>query len=127
MTSRTAQRGPVAVPGNYLHGCLLLLVAEAPHHGYELVEQLGDLGFQQVDSASVYRALRRLNDEGLVDSWWEESAVGPARRRYGVTPAGTAGLEEWTSTVAATSRSLGSFLDRHRRLIRRRAPLVAHG
>ena len=116
MRSRPAQHGPVAVPGMYLHGCLLLLVSESPTHGYELVERLAKLGIANVDSGTVYRALRRLNDEGLVSSSWEEAAAGPARRRYAVTPTGAASLDNYTSTVVARSRSLGFFLARHRRL-----------
>lgn len=81
-----------------------------------LVERLAGMGIANVDSGTVYRALRRLNDEGLVSSSWEEVAAGPARRRYSVTPAGVASLDDCTSTVVATSRSLGFFLARHRRL-----------
>jgi PadR family transcriptional regulator, regulatory protein PadR len=126
MTDRRAQRGPVAAPGNYVYACLLLLLAEAPNYGYGLAARLGDLGLANVDSGTVYRALRKLNDEGLVESWWEPGA-GPARRRYAVTPAGAAYLEECTPTVAASSRSLGSFLARQRRLAGRSDPVAAHG
>ncbi len=116
MTAGPVQRRPIAVPGTYLHGCLLLLVSESPTHSYELLERLGELGIHNVDSGTVYRALRRLNDEDLVSSSWDESAVGPARRRYSVTPTGAASLDDCTSTVVATSRSLGVFLARRRRL-----------
>lgn len=126
-TPTEANHGPVAVPGTYLHGCLLLLLSESPTHGYELVERLAGLGLTNVDSGTVYRALRRLRDEGMVTSRWEDSGAGPARRRYWVTPAGAATLEDCTSTVAATSRSLGSFLARRRRLARRAVPLAANG
>ena len=56
-------------PRNYLHVCLLLLIAESPAHGYDLVERLADLGFESVDSPAVYRALRALNEDGLLESW----------------------------------------------------------
>lgn len=125
MKARTAQQGPVAVPGTYLHGCLLLLLSEAPTHGYELLERLGGLGFTNADPGTVYRALRRLNDDGLVTSWWEESASGPARRCYRVTPDGAACLDDCTSTVVATTRSLGSFLARRRQLAGRPVPVGA--
>lgn len=128
MRTRTVlQQSPIAVPGTYLHGCLLLLLSESPNYGYDLVERLATLGLTHVDSGTVYRALRRLNDEGLVHSWWEESESGPARRRYGVTAEGAAGLEACASTVAESSRSLGFFLARQRRLARRAEPVAAHG
>lgn len=117
----------VALPRNYLHGCLLLLVGELSTHGYNLLEQLSALGLTSVDSGAVYRALRRLNAEGLVESWWEHSDAGPARRRYRLTAAGAASLDAWGSTVAASSRCLNSFLDRQRHLREERVPLGAAG
>jgi len=37
------QQGAHGLPTNHLRGCLLLLVAEAPSHGYELLERAHDL------------------------------------------------------------------------------------
>ncbi|MDP9386826.1 MAG: helix-turn-helix transcriptional regulator [Actinomycetota bacterium] len=119
-----APQVPVALPRNYLHACLLLLVTEAPTHGYDLVEQLAELGLANVDSGAVYRALRTLNADGLVESWWEESDAGPARRRYRVTAAGAEALEAWGATVAASSRSLNSFLARQRQVRETILPFV---
>lgn len=125
MTHLAEREAPVTLPRNYLQGCILLLVAELPTHGYNLLEQLAGLGFPSVDSGAVYRALRRLNAEGLVESWWEQSDAGPARRRYRLTPAGAASLLQWEASVAASSRSLNAFLDRQRRLREHRRPLDA--
>ena len=127
MKARTAQQGPAVVPGTYLHGCLLLLLSESPSHGYELTDRLAGLGIANVDTGTVYRALRRLSDEGLVDSSWVEPVAGPARRRYWVTPAGAASLDDCASSVVATSRSLGAFLARRRRLAGRAMATAAHG
>ena len=58
---------------------LLLLLAERPTHGYELLEALPALtGEDRVDVGNLYRVLRGLEDEGLVRSEW--SADLPARR-----------------------------------------------
>jgi PadR family transcriptional regulator PadR len=104
------------LPRNYLHGCLLLLVAESPAHGYDLVEQLAGLGLVSVDSAAVYRALRALNREGVLESWWEESEAGPVRRRYRLSQAGVDTLQAWASTVGDSASCLNAFLARHRQL-----------
>ena len=103
-------------PRNYLHGCLLLLFAESPTHGYDLVERLPEFGLANIDSAGVYRALRTLNDDGLVESWWEETRTGPVRRRYRISEAGAATLEAWAETVGDSASALRSVLDRHRQL-----------
>ena len=110
-------------PRTYLHGCLLLLIAESPSHGYDLVERLPEFGLPNIDSAGVYRALRTLNDDGLVESWWEESGTGPVRRRYRISESGAATLEAWAETVGTSASALHSFLDRHQQLRRPPAPV----
>lgn len=122
-TSLEEGRHGSLVRGNYLYGCLLLLIAEEPGHGYDLVERLGELGVSTVDSSAVYRALRTLNRDGLVESWWEESGSGPYRRRYRISDAGQASLESWATTVGESASCLHSFLTRHDQL--RRGALVA--
>ena len=109
-------RDRLLVPRNYLHGCLLLLIAESPTHGYDLVERLPELGLEGVDSAAVYRALRALNRDGLLESWWEQSDYGPGRRRYRISEAGAADLEAWATSVGDSAAHLNSFLARHQHL-----------
>ncbi len=102
--------------GSYLRCCLLLLIAESPSYGYDLVERLSDLGLANVDSAAVYRALRVLDDDGLVECWWEESGAGPVRRLYRISDAGLRSLAGWAATVGDSASYLSAFVARHRRL-----------
>ncbi len=120
----TREATTVLGPRNYLHGCLLLLIAESPAHGYDLVERLSALGLEQVDPPAVYRALRALNEDGLLESWWEGSGSGPARRRYRMSDRGAATLEAWAARVDSSASSLNAFLARHRQL--RRPPMLAN-
>ena len=126
MTTRRQGRGPVVMPRTYLHGCLLLLIAEAPAHGYELVERLAELGLATVDSAAVYRALRTLDEEGLLESWWEESYSGPVRRRYQISDLGVRTLENSAADIGDSAFCFNSFLARHSQL-RQSQPLAASG
>lgn len=70
-------RGSDGMPRNYLRACLLLILAEGPAHGYEMVDQLGDLGVGSVDKGGMYRTLRTMEEDGLVASGWEPSQNGP--------------------------------------------------
>jgi PadR family transcriptional regulator, regulatory protein PadR len=108
---------PVLAPRNYLHGCLLLLVAESPGHGYDLVERLAGLGIGSVDPPAVYRALRAMNEEGLLESSLDDSGSGPVRRRYQVSGSGASTLEAWVAAVNDSASSLNSFVTRHRQLV----------
>lgn len=115
MSSRV-EPTPLLIGSSYLRCCLLLLIAEAPAHGYDLAERLSDLGLADVDSAAVYRALRALDEEGLAESWWEESGSGPVRRRYRVSDEGLSCLQAWAASVGESASRLSSFVARHRRL-----------
>jgi PadR family transcriptional regulator PadR len=124
VTDRNEERNRVLVPRNYLHACLLLLIAESPAHGYDLLERLAVLGLTNVDSGTVYRALRTLNADGLVESWWEASHSGPGRRRYRISQAGMAVLDTWAAAADSNASCLNTFVARHRWL-RESALLVA--
>jgi PadR family transcriptional regulator PadR len=102
-----------ALPKNFLTSCLLLLIAERPDHGYDLVERLERFGFDGSDPGHVYRALRGLESRGLVRSAWRPSAVGPARRVYELTPQGEAELHLKARDLARADEILVGFLQRY--------------
>ena len=93
---------------------LLLLLREHPAHGYELLDALPELvPGQRVDMGNLYRALRRLEDEGLVRSEWNAEAPGPARRVYELTDAGRELLAQWVDALARARDRIDRFLARH--------------
>jgi PadR family transcriptional regulator PadR len=102
-----------ALPRNFLRPCVLLLLREAPAHGYDLLERLRAFGFSGADPGGLYRALRALEDEGLVHSAWEPSALGPDRRIYALTRAGGEALHEHAKALARTSELLETFVSRY--------------
>jgi len=101
------------LPRGYLRPCLLLLLAEGTSHGYDLLEQLAELGMPNVDPGGLYRALRAMDEDGLVRSWWEPSQSGPARRTYELTAEGTEWLHAWAGSLAEAHRLLGGYLARY--------------
>lgn len=103
--------------GNYLRSCVLLLLAEGPKHGYELLAQLDERGYGSADPGGLYRALRAMEDEGLVTSYWEHGDYGPARRVYAVTEDGLEGLRSSAVAVRDMRRRLNRFLRHYRELV----------
>jgi PadR family transcriptional regulator PadR len=94
---------------------LLLLLAERPTHGYELLERLPSLiGEGRVDVGNLYRVLRALEEEGVVTSEWSADLPGPAKRTYALTDEGRALLAAWLESLAALRGDLDDFLDRAR-------------
>lgn len=96
--------------GTYLRSCALLLLTEGPRHGYELLADLSERGYGTADPGGLYRALRAMEDEGLVTSSWEHGDFGPARRVYAITEAGSQALHESATAVRDMRRRLNRFL-----------------
>ena len=103
-------------PKNFARPCLLLLLAEAPAHGYELIDRLRPFGFEINDPAGVYKSLRQMEQDGLVTSEWGLSTRGPARRIYSLTSDGRDLLEAWALTLEQNRAILTMYLERFRRL-----------
>lgn len=101
------------LPRNYLRASLLLLLAETPAHGYDLMDQIGHLGLRHVDPGGLYRSLRVMEQDGLVESWWEQSTSGPARRSYRLTEEGTDWLHAWAGALRESRRLLSVYLARY--------------
>lgn len=77
---------------------LLLLLHERPMYVFEMGQELDTVsqGTINADEKSLYRALRRFEAMGLVQSSWQPSDVGPRRRYYHLTELGTELLRHFT-------------------------------
>jgi len=100
------------LPRAFIKSCLLLLIAEKPGYGYDLLAGLAELGMPDADAGGLYRTLRSMETDGLVSSKWDNSQIGPRRRVYSMTEEGMDWLYAWAGAHAETRRILGSFLDR---------------
>jgi PadR family transcriptional regulator PadR len=93
---------------------VLLLLREGPRHGYELLDRLPELvGEERVDVGNLYRVMRALEDEGIVESEWRADLPGPAKRTYTLTDAGRRLLEQWVDALRATREEISAFIDRY--------------
>lgn len=85
----------------FLESCLLVLLHSQAGYGYSLMEGLKEFGFntESMDISILYRALRNLEETGLVVSSWSKESLGPQRRIYTITPQGEAALSEWMEAL----------------------------
>lgn len=104
------------VPRSFLRPVLMLLLAEQPAHGYDLLERTTALGLERTDPGGLYRTLRAMEQEGLIRSWWEESDAGPARRSYTLTAVGVDWLHASAGALRETTRHLQEYLARYEAL-----------
>ncbi len=101
-------------PEGFMEPCLLLLLTENATYGYDLIPQLKEFGFgDNQDPGMVYRYLRRLEKRGMIESKWDTTGTGPARRMYSVTAYGDELLSAWTVTIEQNMKVLGQFLNRY--------------
>jgi PadR family transcriptional regulator PadR len=113
---------PRGLPRNFLRPCLLLLIAEQPSHGYDLLERLGEIGYQRAEPGGLYRTLRLMEQEGLIQSDWGTSQVGPRRRTYWLSADGLDWLHAWAGSMRYTQRVLDGFLSRYETVAETGAP-----
>ena len=83
--------------------CVLALLSRGDSYAYEIASKLSlavDMG-----EGTIYPLMRRMQSEGLVETYLEESPSGPPRKYYRITDAGTdrlaAQVAEWRSFTAA--------------------------
>ncbi len=83
--------------------CVLALLARADSYAYEIASRLTrdiDMG-----EGTIYPLMRRMQSEGLVETYMVESPSGPSRKYYRLTEAGRASFEtqkaDWTAFVRA--------------------------
>jgi PadR family transcriptional regulator PadR len=108
----------------FLQPCLLLLLAEGPQHGYSLMEELQrrQLLGSDVDVGNLYRTLRRLEAERLVESAWSEPGPGPNKRVYRITERGRELLQQWAGALEQRTKIINRFLDEYHRIYGSEAP-----
>lgn len=96
----------------FVQPCLLLLLARKRAHGYELLEELRSLFFQEeaLDPSLVYRSLRKMEEDGLILSEWITSGPGPARRVYTITEEGKVALNLWAEHIRKQLQRFETFL-----------------
>ncbi|MHB8572127.1 MAG: PadR family transcriptional regulator [Candidatus Dormibacteria bacterium] len=94
-----------------LEYCVMALLEDEARYGFELLRLLGEVEGMVTGEGTVYPMLSRLRRDGLVDTDWRESPMGPPRRYYRLTPAGRQALRtfrgEWSRFRSGVDRLIG--------------------
>jgi poly-beta-hydroxybutyrate-responsive repressor len=100
---------PRGTPKNYLMAWLLVMLKDLNLHGYEIMKALKENFAVVSDPGTVYRALRQLERDGYITSWWDPKEQGPARRIYTLTDAGSGALKMWSAALEQYRTNLDAF------------------
>lgn len=102
---------------NFLTGTLELIVLQLlraePTNGYDLTLRIQAISRDvlQVNAGSLYPALYRLEQRGLLKAQWAESESGRRTKVYSLTAAGRKQLTEQRAHWARFSDALAAILD----------------
>jgi DNA-binding PadR family transcriptional regulator len=92
---------------------IMAFLARRKAHGYQIAQHLSGMRTfdgREPDHPGVYRALKDMADEGLVNASWETGDSGPAKRVFALTDAGRACLETWLTTLYAYRDAIDELL-----------------
>ena len=91
---------------------LLSILTNGPAHGYAIIESLRahSEGVFDLPEGTIYPALHRLENQGLLKSNWSED-TGRRKRVYQLTPKGQEALntrqDEWLKFSKAVNATVG--------------------
>jgi len=94
---------------NWLVPILLLMLREWSSYGYELMERVATFGLAAMNPGTFYRTLRQMEKDGMVQSGWDNSETGPARRMYSITEAGETYLKYWADSLNQYQKLMETF------------------
>lgn len=82
-------------------------------YGYEINKTIESLsgGAFVLKEATLYTAFRRLEDSGLIVSYWGDEAVGARRKYYKITQQGREAYQQARAEWADTVRILHALLE----------------
>ena len=104
-----AEAVQVQLKKGVLELCVLALLSKQDSYAYEIASQLAEgIGMGE---GTIYPLMRRMQSDGLVDTYLVESSSGPPRKYYRLTASGkttfTAQKTEWLAFARAVDAILG--------------------
>lgn len=100
------------LPQGTLDLLILKAVAVEPVHGYAIAQRLEQVsrGVVQVPEGSLYPALHRLENRGLLAADWKKTESGREAKFYRLTRKGRKQLEMETASWQRLSEAVGHIL-----------------
>lgn len=100
------------LPQGTLDLLILKVVALGPVHGYAIAQRLEQISraVVQVPQGSLYPALHRLENRGLLAADWKETETGREAKFYRLTRQGRSRLDAETASWNRLAKAVGSIL-----------------
>lgn len=91
---------------------VLGMLIDTDRYGYEICKQVTTLssGAYELKEPTLYSAARRMQQQGLIESYWGEESQGGRRKYYSITESGREAyrknLDEWNRAQKLIERLL---------------------
>lgn len=89
--------------------CVLSLLNRGDSYAYEIASRLSDA--IDMGEGTIYPLMRRMQTDGLVETYLVESTAGPPRKYYRLTDAGRSALEGQTADWKTFTAAVDAVLD----------------
>jgi transcriptional regulator len=101
------------LPQGTLDLLILRIVALGPIHGYAIAQRLTEMSRHvvQVPQGSLYPALHRLENRGLLSAQWKQSETGREAKHYWLTAKGRAQFRNEAESWLRLSEAIHLILD----------------
>lgn len=92
---------------------VLATLRHGDRYGFEIYKTIRDAagGDHEIKEATLYATYRRLEKDGLVESYWGDETQGGRRKYYGITDAGRAIFRRNVGAWRATRDIIDNLLD----------------
>lgn len=89
--------------------CVLALLERGDSYAYEIASRMAEA--VDMGEGTIYPLMRRMQSDGLVETYLVESPAGPSRKYYRLTDAGRDSLASQKAEWTAFARAVNELLD----------------
>ncbi|AKB20120.1 Transcriptional regulator, PadR family [Methanosarcina sp. WWM596] len=91
---------------------------QGPAYGSLIFKKMEEqIPFKLFDSPTLYRTLDKLEKKGIVNSWWDTSEKGPAKKWYQITDKGIEMLGEYREDIIMRIKDMEFFLEEYEKYL----------
>ena len=91
--------------------CVLSLLEKKDYYGYELVQKISQM--ISISEGTVYPILKRLKNEGYLETYLRESKEGPSRKYYSLTKKGKMKSKELNNEWKGFTKKINIILGKN--------------
>lgn len=91
---------------------ILNILSKGDNYGYEITKKITEKskGNFTIKDATIYTAFRRMEEEGLIETYWGDGIGGARRRYYKITSKGQRILKEKKEEWETVSKLLTNLI-----------------